>query len=136
MFAILGLIFPFVGRLLGDGLVEKILADKRARLASANEQEKVRLEADIKYGEQLLEEKRIKRDLQLKEYEYAIFRYPKAILMLSVAAYWASRFFARTLGLDDFSIEIKDLSEPEAAVSMMVLTYWFLDGVVKRVVRK
>ncbi len=133
---LLGLLFQFLPSLLGGNLIEKVLAHKREQLASANEKEKAQLEAEIKYGEQLLEEKRIKRDLQLKEYEFPIFRYPKAILMLSVAAYWASRFIARTLGLDDFSIEIKDLSDPEAAVSMMVLTYWFLDGAIKRVVRK
>ena len=48
MFAILGLIFPLIKSFLGENLIEKLLAHKQALAASANERERVELDADVK----------------------------------------------------------------------------------------
>ena len=133
---LLGLAFPFIKGLLGDNLVEKILADKRAKLASANELEKAKIEADIKTGEQELERRRLIRDLQLKEYEHPFMWWPKFLLMLFVCLYWAARFMVKLTGLNDFNIAIAELSEPEAVVSGMVLAYMFLGDKISRALRK
>lgn len=48
MFALLGLVFPFIKGFLGDGLVEKYLNHKKDLAASANEREKMNLDADVR----------------------------------------------------------------------------------------
>jgi hypothetical protein len=133
---LIGAIFPFILRFFGENTIEKVLAQKRLQMESANELEKAKLAADVKYGEQLIEEKRIKRDLQLKEYEHPFMWWPKWLVMMAVASYWFWLFTARTYGFDDFGIVIKDLSPEEKFVSGLVLAYWFLGDKIERVLRK
>jgi hypothetical protein len=136
VFALLGLLFPFIKGMLGDGLVEKVLAHKREQLASANELEKAKLNADIKMGEYELERRRAIRDLQIKEYEHPFMWWPKFLIMMAVAFYWFSVFAHVTLGLADFGIVIAELTPMQEAVSTTILAYMFLDGPIKRALRK
>lgn len=134
--ALLGLAFPFVKGLLGDGLVEKVLNHKKELAASANEKERMNIDADIKVIEFELKRREYIRDLRLKEYEHPFLWMPTYILNMSVAMYWATRFQVKTWGLDDFAIEIKDLSTEEAVVSGMILAFWYGAGELKRIIRK
>jgi hypothetical protein len=133
---LIGAIFPFILRFFGENTIEKVLAQKRLQMESANELDKAKLAADVKYGEQLIEEKRIKRDLQLKEYEHPFLWWPKWLVMMAVASYWFWLFTARTYGFDDFGIVIKDLSPEEKVVSGLVMAYWFLGDKIERVIRR
>jgi hypothetical protein len=136
MFALLGLVFPFIKGFLGDGLVEKFLNHKKDLAASANERERMNLDADVKVLASELERRRAIRDLQMKEYEHPILWWGKCILMVSVGAYWAARFIVKLTGLDDFNVAVSELSQTEAVVSSMVLGYWFLGDKIERMVRK
>lgn len=124
---------PFAKGLLGEGLVEGWLSHKRKLAESANEQEKIRLDAEIRMGEHELSLRAMARDLQLKEYEHPVLWWGKFLLLLSVGMYWAARFQVKTWGLDDFGVAIKELTVTEASVSGMVLAYWFLEKKVDRV---
>ena len=136
MFAFLGLVFPFIKAFLGDGIIEKMLAHKRAQADSANEREKMNIEADVKVLGYELERRKLQRDLQLAEYIHPLLWWPKFLLTLSVCLYWATRFFVKWSGLNDFNVAIAELSEPEAWVSGVIISALYIDGVVKRVVRK
>lgn len=135
MFALLGLLFPFIKGLLGDGLVEKLLKHKEAQAASANERERMNLEADANIIKAELERRRQIKELQIKEYEHPFMWWPKFLLMLFVCLYWAARFMVKLTGLNDFNVAIADLSDTEAVVSGMVLSYMFLGDKIERVVR-
>jgi hypothetical protein len=50
MLAILGLIFPVIKSFLGENLIEKMLAHKQALAASANERERVNIDADVSWS--------------------------------------------------------------------------------------
>ena len=133
MFALLGLVFPFIGRFLGDNVVEKLLNHKKDLAASANERERMNLEADIKSLEfEIMRRDQIK-ELQLKEYEHPFLWWPKFLIMMAVAFYWFATFMHVTLGLADFGVLIPELSPPQDAVSIMVLTYMFLGQKIERV---
>lgn len=133
MFALLGLVFPFIGRFLGDNVVEKLLNHKKDLAASANERERMNLEADIKSLEfEIMRRDQIK-ELQLKEYEHPFLWWPKFLIMMAVAFYWFATFMHVTLGLSDFGVLIPELSPPQDAVSIMVLTYMFLGQKIERV---
>jgi len=136
VFALLGLVFPLVKGLLGDGLVEKFLNHKKELAASANEREKMNIEADVKVLEFELERRKTIKELQLKEYEHPFMWWPKFLLMLFVCLYWAARFMVKLTGLNDFNVAIADLSDVEAVVSTMVLTYMFLGDKIERIMRK
>jgi hypothetical protein len=136
MFAILGLVFPFLKAFLGDGIIEKMLNHKRELAASANERERMNIEADVKVLSYELERRKTIRDLQVKEYEHWALWWPKFLIMMSVAWYWFCVFMHATLGLADFAIVIPVLTPAQEIVSSMVLGYMFLDGAIKRVVRK
>lgn len=136
MFALLGLVLPFIKMFLGDNVIEKIMAQKRLQMESANELEKAKLGADVRALELEIENRKIKRDLQLKEYEHPFLWWPKFLIMMSVAFYWFTVFAHATLGLADFGIVIPVLTPEQEYVSMAVLSYMFLDGAIKRVVRK
>lgn len=136
MFALLGLIFPLVKGLLGDGLVEKFLNHKKDLAASANEREKMNIEADVKVLEFELERRKAIKELQIREYEHPFMWWPKFLLMLFVCLYWAGRFMVKFTGLNDFNVAIAELSDTEAVVSGMVLTYMFLGDKIERMVRK
>lgn len=136
MLALLGLVFPFIKMFLGDNLVEKLLNHKKDLAASANERERMNIEADVKTLEIEIQRRALIRDLQLKEYESPLLRWPKFILLISVGMYWAARFQVKTWGLDDFHIAISELSEPETYVSGLVLAYWFLGTKIERMFRK
>ena len=136
MFALLGLVFPLVKGLLGDGLVEKFLNHKKELAASANEREKMNIDADIKVLEFELERRKAIKELQIKEYEHPFMWWPKFLLMLFVCLYWAGRFMVKFTGLNDFNVAIAELSDTEAVVSGMVLAYMFLGDKIERVFRK
>ena len=58
--------------------------------ASANERERLGLDADVKVlGYELARRKAI-RDLQIREYEHPFLWWPKFLLMLFVCLYWAA----------------------------------------------
>src|SRR5436190_10824301 len=135
MFAILGFIFPFIKSFLGENLVEKMLAHKQALAASANERERVELDADVKVLGYELERRKAIRDLQIREYEHPFLWWPKFLLMLFVCLYWAARFMVNLSGLDDFNVAIAELSQTEAVVSSLVLGYMFLGNKIERMVR-
>ena len=136
MFALLGLVFPFIKAFLGDGIVEKLLNHKKELAASANEREKMNIEADVKVLEFELERRKAIRDLQIKEYEHPFMWWPKFLLMLFVCLYWAARFMVKLTGLNDFNVAIAELSDTEAVVSGMVLAYMFLGDKISRALRK
>lgn len=136
MLGILALIFQFIPSLLGGNLVEKVLASKREQLASANEAEKIRLDADIRFWEQENVRRKTISELQAKEYEHPLLWWPKFLVMMAVAFYWFAVFMHVTLGLSDFGIVIGNLTPMQEGVSSMVLAYMFLDGSVKRIMRK
>lgn len=133
---ILGALFPFVKGLLGDGLVEKILEHKRQLAASANELEKVKIDADIKVLDYEMQRRQMIRDLQLKEYEHPLLWWPKALIMLAVALYVFARFTVKTWGLNDYGVAVVDLDAWEAGVASVVMGYLFLGGEVRRIFGK
>lgn len=135
MLALLGLLFPFVKGLLGDGLVEKLLEHKRQLAASATELEKVKIEADIKTLDYELQRRAMIRDLQMKEYEHPFLWWPKALIMMAVALYIFARFMVKTWGLDDYGVAVVDLDAWEASVASAVLGYLFLGGEIKRMMK-
>lgn len=136
MFALLGLVFPFIKGFLGDGLVEKYLNHKKDLAASANERERMNIEADVKVLEFELERRKAIKELQLKEYEHPLMWWPKFIIMMSVAFYWFVIFMHSTLGLGDFNIVIPDLTPAQEVVSSLVLGYMFLGDKIERMVRR
>jgi hypothetical protein len=135
MIALLGILFPFIKGLLGDGLVEKVLNHKRELATNATALEKANIEADVKSLELELQRRAQIKELQIAEYEHPIFRLGKGFLLISVGLYWAARFQVRTWGLDDFGVAIKELTPTEATVSAMVLAYWFLGDKIARAIR-
>jgi hypothetical protein len=136
VFALLGLLFPFIKGMLGDGLVEKLLNHKKELAASANERERMNIEADVKVLGYELERRKAIKDLQIKEYEHWALWWPKFLIMMAVAFYWFSVFAHVTLGLADFGIVIAELTPMQEAVSTTILAYMFLDGPIKRALRK
>jgi hypothetical protein len=108
---------------------------RAALAASANERERVGLDADVKVLGYELERRRAIRDLQIREYEHPFLWWPKFLLMLFVCLYWAARFMVKLTGLDDFNVAIAELSQTEAVVSSLVLGYMFLGDKIERIVR-
>lgn len=129
----LGLILSFLPNILGGNLVEKWLGHKRAQLETASEQEKVRIEADIKVLEAEQQRRVQIKELQIKEYEHGFLWWPKFMIMMAVAFYWFAVFTHVTLGLADFNIVIPELTPKQEAVSVAVLTYMFLGNKIERV---
>ena len=136
MFALLGLVFPLIKGLLGDGLVEKFLNHKRMAAETASAREKMNLDADMRVIEAELARREMIKELQLKEYEHPYLWWPKFLIMMAVAFYWFATFMHVTLGLADFGVLIPDLTPPQDAVSIMVLAYMFLGQKIERMVRK
>lgn len=136
MFALLGLVFPLIKGLLGDGLVEKFLNHKKDLAASANERDRMNLEADVKVLEFEVKRRETIKELQLREYEHPFLWWPKFLIMMAVAFYWFATFMHVTLGLADFGVLIPDLTPPQDAVSVMVLAYMFIGSKIERMIRK
>jgi hypothetical protein len=134
--AILGIIFPFLLRFLGEGTIGTILEHRKEMAATATAAEKQRLDADVRHAEFELQRRAMQRDLMLKEMEHPWMWWPKFLIMLFVGLYWAARFFVKFTGLNDFNVAIAELSEPEAAVSLMVLGYMFLGARIERTIEK
>ena len=136
MFALLGLIFPFVKGLLGDGIVQSYLNHKKDLAATANAAEKVRIQADVNMAAFELTRRQAQKELQIAELPYSEMRRAKALLMWAVALYWFGRFMIEVIGLGDYGVIIHPLSADMDVVSKMILAYLFLDGTIKRVVGK
>lgn len=135
MIGLLGVLFPFVKGLLGDGLVEKLLTHKRSLAESANELEKAKLDADVRVIEHELSRRAMIKELQLKEYEHPFLWWPKALIMMAVALYVFARFMVKTWGLNDYQIAVAELDTWEAGVASMVLAYLFLGDKIARAMK-
>jgi hypothetical protein len=135
MLAILGFVFPLIKSFLGENVIEKMLSHRQALASSANERERLNLDADVKVLGHELERRRAIRDLQIREYEHPLLWWPKFLLMLFVCLYWAARFMVKLTGLDDFNVAIAELSQTESVVSSLVLGYMFLGNKIERMVR-
>lgn len=136
MFALLGIIFPFLKSFLGEGVIQSYLKSKNDALALATDEHKAAIQADVNIASYELQRRQAQRDLQIAELPYAEMRRPKALLMWAVALYWFGRFMIEALGLGDFGVTIHPLSVDMDVVSKMILAYMFLDGTIKRVVGK
>ena len=136
MFALLGIIFPFLKSFLGEGVIQSYLKSKNDALALATDEHKAAIQADVNIASYELQRRQAQRDLQIAELPYAEMRRPKALLMWAVALYWFGRFMIEALGLGDFGVTIHPLSVDMDIVSKMILAYMFLDGTIKRVVGK
>lgn len=136
MFALLGIIFPFLKSFLGEGVIQSYLKSKNDALALATDEHKAAIQADVNMAFYELQRRQAQRDLQIAELPYAEMRRPKALLMWAVALYWFGRFMIEALGLGDFGVTIHPLSVDMDIVSKMILAYMFLDGTIKRVVGK
>ena len=136
MLLLLTTIFPFVLKLLGDNTVGKILDAHNAALASANESEKNRLQANVNLAQFELQRRQAQRDLQISEMKYASMRWPKSMIMYAVAIYWFLRFMVEAFGLGDYGVVIHELSITMNTVSLTVLGYMFLDEPAQKVLKK
>lgn len=136
MFALLGIIFPFLKSFLGEGVIQSYLKSKNDALALATDEHKAAIQADVNIASYELQRRQAQRDLQIAELPYAEMRRPKALLMWAVALYWFGRFMIEALGLGDYGVVIHPLSVDMDVVSKMILAYMFLDGTIKRVVGK
>ena len=136
MFALLGLVFPFIKGFLGDGLVEKYLNHKRAQAETASAERKANIEADIKVLDAEVKRREAIKEMQLREYEHPFLWWPKFLIMMAVAVYWFAVFTHATLGLSDFGIVIPELTSLQEGVSTTVLAYMFLANKIERVFSK
>lgn len=135
MIALLGLLFPFVKGLLGDGLVEKLLNHKRDLETNATGLAKANIEADVKTLELELQRRGQIKELQLKEYEHPLLFWPKALIMMAVALYVFARFMVKTFGLDDYQVAVAELDAWEAGIASAVMAYLFLGSSLSRAMR-
>ena len=122
----------FLLKFIGSGTLETVLSHQRATLDSANERERIDAGREVKRLESILAEKQLIKDLQIKELEHPIMWVSKFMLVFSVCLYWSMRFQARTWGFDDFSVEIKDLTDTEGAVSMIVMGSLFVNAAINK----
>jgi hypothetical protein len=136
MFALLGVLFPFVKGFLGEGLVQKYLQHKEVLAASANEMAKAGIDADIRMANFELQRRQAQRDLQLKEMEHPFLWWPKMLIMMAVALYVFARFSIKIFGLDDFHIVVKELDPWEMGIVYPVMAYLFLGNELKRYLGK
>lgn len=135
MIALLGILFPFVKGLLGDGIVEKLLNHKRDLATNATAIEKANIEADVKTLELELQRRAQIKELQIREYEHPLLWWPKALIMMSVALYVFARFTVKTFGLDDYHVAVAELDAWEAGIASAVMAYLFLGSSLSRAVR-
>jgi hypothetical protein len=136
MFVLLGLVFPFLKSFLGEGVIQGYLNHKKDMAASANEAERVRIQADVNMAAFELDRRKAQRDLQLKEMEHGYLWWPKFLIMMSVALYVLARFTVKTWGLNDYHIAVADLDTWEAGIASAVMAYLFLGGEIKRMIGK
>ena len=122
----------FLLKFLGGGIIQSMITARQNEMASANATRKIVLQGEIAKLQDETERRKIAADLQASDNRYFIMRFGKGLLMLSVGLYWAARFDARLLGLDDFHVVVKDLDPEEFKISMMVLTYWFVSEAIGR----
>ena len=136
MIALLGVLFPFVKGLLGDGIVEKLLNHKRDLETNATGLAKANIEADVKTLELELQRRVQIKELQIKEYEHPLLWWPKFLVMFSFALYVTARLAVLTFGLDDFGVAVKPLDAWLEYLAGGVFGYMFLGGELKRIVTK
>lgn len=122
----------FLLKFLGGGVIQSLITARQNELASANETRRIVLQQELAILNAEVERRKTAAQLQQAEQQWRLLRAGKGLLMLSVGLYWAARFTARLLGLDDFNVMIKPLDGNEFQVSSMVLGYWFVtDGLGK-----
>ena len=102
-----------------------MITARQNELASANETRRIQLQGELATLNAELDQRKINADLQKSNNQYFILRIGLGILLSGVGFYWGARFWARTLGLDDFHVAIKQLDADEIAVSKLVLLFWF-----------
>ena len=132
----LGVFLPFLLKFLGEGAVQSWLKSKTDQMNSANELQKVKLSSEVQVIGFELQRRQAQRDLQIAEMPYKSMRYPKSLLMWSVALFWAVKFNYVTFGLGDFHIVVGNLDPAMTYVSTMVLGYLFLGDGFKRLSEK
>ena len=122
----LALIPGFILKLLGSGIIEKVLDHKRKAMDTATEREKIKLQGEIAVLEAERERKARIAELQALEYQHGWLWFPKFLIMLSVAVYICARFSVLTWGLDDFGVAVKPLDPWLEYVAGGVIAYLFL----------
>lgn len=124
--------FGFLLKFLGGGVIQSLINARQVAMQSANETLRIKLQGEIALLNAELDMRKANVDLQKSNNQYLLLRLGMGMLTLGVGAYWASRFWARLLGLDDFHVFIKPLDADEVTVSMMVLIFWFGGRIVGR----
>ena len=82
MFALIGLLFPFIKSFLGENIIQSYLKAKNDALVLASDERKAGLQADVTMASYELQRRAAQRDLQIAELPYAEMRWPKSLLML------------------------------------------------------
>ena len=111
-----------------------MIAARQNELASANATRKIQLEGEIATLNAETDRRKLTVALQQSDNQFPLMRFGKGLLMVLVGLYWASRFGARLLGLDDFHVYVKPLDVEELQVSTLVISYWFISSTVRQIV--
>ena len=124
----------FLLKFLGGGIIQSMIAARQNELASANATRKIQLEGEIATLNAETDRRKLTVALQQSDNQFPLMRFGKGLLMVLVGLYWASRFGARLLGLDDFHVYVKPLDVEELQVSTLVISYWFISSTVRQIV--
>lgn len=128
------MIFSFLLKFLGGGIIQSLITARQNELASANATRRIQIQAELDQLNAETDRRKIAASLQQSEDQYTIMRFGKGVLMLLVGLYWAGRFAAKLFGFDDFGVYIKPLDVEEIQVSTMILAYWFVSSTVRQIV--
>jgi hypothetical protein len=127
----------FILKFLGGGIIQSALNHRKdmAEVAAkaGNDKERLKNEAAAKELDSEIRRREAVKELQIKEAEHPYLWWGKFLLIMAVSLYWAARFCARILGLDDFNVFVKELDAPEEYVSYLVLSYLFLDKTIRTI---
>ena len=117
----------FLLKFLGSGVIESVLAHKKAMAETKTASEKIRAEVEIKGLENELDRRRLIAELQGREYQHWALWWPKMLMGLAVASYVAASFAAKTLNLTaDYNIVVPDLDVWQQGIAGLVTGYYFL----------
>ena len=123
----LSLLPGFILKLLGSGIIEKVLDHKRKLLDTATEQQRIKLQGEIAVLEAEKSRKARIAELQALEYQRWETRLVKMMLGFPVAVYVSASFIVAALNLTgDFNIVVPDLNAWQQAYALGVSGYYFL----------
>lgn len=128
------MLLGFLLKFLGGNIIQSMITARQTELASANETRRIVLQRELAELQGETDRRKIAATLQQSDNQFGFMRAGKGLLLLLVGMYWASRFAARLMGLDDFHVYIKPLDADEMQVSTMVLAYWFVSSTVRQIV--